>query len=93
MVTRWLQVLLATTINRARNSLPCGMAMGYLRQPGNPCPSLYNDGNINPIFRSYLVENNEGPLLTRAATLSQRKTKKSISLCQSTDCLLTFQGR
>ena len=30
-------------------------------------------GNINPIFRSYLVENNEGQLLTRAETLSQRK--------------------
>ena len=24
------------------------------------------DGGINPIFRSYLVENNEGQLLTRA---------------------------
>ena len=33
------------------------------------------DGSINPIFRSQLVENNEGPLLTRAETLSQRKKK------------------
>ena len=33
------------------------------------------DGSINPIFRSYLVENHEGQLLTRAATLSQRKKK------------------
>ena len=33
------------------------------------------DGSINPIFRSYLVENNEGQLLTRAETLSQRKKK------------------
>ena len=32
------------------------------------------DGNINP-FWSYLVENNEGQLLTRAETLSQRKKK------------------
>ena len=32
------------------------------------------DGSINPIFRSYLVENNEG-LLTRAETLSQCKKK------------------
>ena len=31
------------------------------------------DGRINPIFRSYLVDNNEGRLLTRAETLSQRK--------------------
>ena len=33
------------------------------------------DGSINPIFRSFLVENNEGQLLTRAETLSQRKRK------------------
>ena len=33
------------------------------------------DGSINPIFRSYLVGNNEGQLLTRAETLSQRKKK------------------
>ena len=33
------------------------------------------DGSINPIFRSYLVENKEGQLLTRAETLSQRKKK------------------
>ena len=33
------------------------------------------DGSINPTFRSYLVENNEGQLLTRAETLSQRKRK------------------
>ena len=33
------------------------------------------DGSINPIFRSYLVENNEGRLLTRAETMSQRKKR------------------
>ena len=33
------------------------------------------DGSINPILRSYLVENNEGQLLTRAETLSQRKKR------------------
>ena len=33
------------------------------------------DGSINPILRSYLVENNEGQLLTRAETLSQDKRK------------------
>ena len=33
------------------------------------------DGSINPIFRSYLVENNEGQLLTRAETPSQGKKK------------------
>ena len=32
-------------------------------------------GSINPIFCSYLVEKNEGQLLTRAETLSQRKKK------------------
>ena len=33
------------------------------------------DRIINPIFRSCLVENNEGQLLTRAETLSHRKKK------------------
>ena len=33
------------------------------------------DGSINPIFRSYLVENNEGQLPTRAETLSLWKKK------------------
>ena len=33
------------------------------------------DGSINPIVPSYLVENNEGQLLTRADTLSQQKKK------------------
>ena len=34
------------------------------------------DGSINPIFRSYLVEDNEGQLLTRTETLSQQKKKR-----------------
>ena len=33
------------------------------------------DWSINQIFRSYLVDNNEGRLLTRAETLSQCKKK------------------
>ena len=33
------------------------------------------DGSINPILRSYLVENNEGQLLTRAGTMSQREKR------------------
>ena len=33
------------------------------------------EGCINPIFSSFLIENNEGQLLTRAETLSQRKKK------------------
>ena len=32
-------------------------------------------GSMNPIFRSYIGDNNEGQLLTRAETLSQRKKK------------------
>ena len=36
---------------------------------------LQPDRSINPIFRSYLVENNDGQLVTRAETLSQRKKK------------------
>ena len=38
------------------------------------------NGRINPVFRSYLVENNEGQLLTRAETLCERK-KKNYSPC------------
>ena len=34
------------------------------------------DGSINPIFRTYLVGNNKGQLLTRAETMSQRKKRK-----------------
>ena len=33
------------------------------------------DWSINPIFRTYLVENNEGQLLTRAETMSQCKKR------------------
>ena len=33
------------------------------------------DGSINPIFRSHLVENNEGQLLTRDETMYQRKKR------------------
>ena len=33
------------------------------------------DGGINPVFCSYLVQNNEGQLLTHGYTLSQRKKK------------------
>ena len=33
------------------------------------------DGSINPIFHTYLVENNEGQLLTRAETMSQRRKR------------------
>ena len=33
------------------------------------------DGSMNPILCSYLVENNEGQLLTRAETLSPQKNK------------------
>ena len=36
---------------------------------------LQPDGSIKPIFRSYLVGNNEGQLLTCAETLSQRKKR------------------
>ena len=33
------------------------------------------DGSINPIFRTYLVENNKVQVLTRAETMSQRKKR------------------
>ena len=36
---------------------------------------IQQDVSMNPILRSYLVENNEGQLLPRAETLSLRKNK------------------
>ena len=38
------------------------------------------DGSINPIFSSYLVENNEGRLLTCAETLYQREKKTNLTV-------------
>ena len=40
------------------------------------------DGSINPIFRTYLIDNNEGQLPTRAETMSRRK-KRNQSPCVS----------
>ena len=49
MATTWLQVLHATSINRAGNSLPCGTGMGYVRQPGSPCPPLYSQMGVSTL--------------------------------------------
>ena len=57
------------------------------------------DGTINPIFRCYVVENNEGQLLTRAKTLSQRNKKYSspcaylLNLPNRTDNVASFRRR
>ena len=40
--TTWLQVLLATMINRVQNSLPCEMPLGCLRQAESKCQPLYS---------------------------------------------------
>ena len=50
------------------------------------------DASIKPIFGSYLVENNEEQLLSRAETPSQRE-KKIISFCLPIYVFLTSQGR
>ena len=48
--------------------------MGYLSATWEPMSAFIQpDGSISLIFCSYPVENNEGQLLTRAKTLSQRK--------------------
>ena len=53
MATTWLQVLHATSISRSGTSQPYGMAMGYLRRPGNPCPPLYSQMGVStPSFAS-----------------------------------------
>ena len=50
--------------------------MGYLRRPWEPMSAFIQpDGSINPIFRTYVVENNEGQLLTRTEPMSQRKKR------------------
>ena len=76
MVTTWLQVLLATSINRAGNSFPMWDGYGLSEATLVPMSAFIQpDGSINPIFRTYLVENNEGQLPTRAETMSQRKKR------------------
>ena len=79
--TTWLQVLHARSINRGGKSLTLWDAYGLSEATWEPVSaSIQPDGSINPIFRSYLGENNEGQLLTRAETLSQ-KEKKGESPC------------
>ena len=57
------------------------------------------DGSIDPIFRSYLMENNERQLLIRAETLSQRKKKKksffaySFTVANRTEDVASFKRR
>ena len=46
MATSSLSVFPATRRNRARSSLACGTDMGYLRQPGSPCPPLYSQMGV-----------------------------------------------
>ena len=78
MATTWLQVLHATSISRARKFLTLWDGYGLSEATWEPMSAfIHPDGSINPISRSYLVQNNEGQLLTRAETLSQRKKKSS----------------
>ena len=76
MVTTWLQVLLARSINRARKFLTLWDGYGLSEATWEPMSAFIQpEGSINPIFRTYLVENNEGQLLTRAETMSQRRKR------------------
>ena len=76
MVTTWLQVLLATGMNRAVKLLTLWDGLGLSQATWEPMSAFIQpDGSINPIFCTYLVENNEGQLLTRAETMSQRKKR------------------
>ena len=47
IATTCLQVLHATNVNRAGKSLPCGMDMGFLRQPESPCSPLYSQMGVS----------------------------------------------
>ena len=61
MVTTWLQVLLARSINRAEKSLTLWDGYGLSEATWEPMSAFIQpDGSINRIFRTYLVENNEG---------------------------------
>ena len=74
-VDMWLQVLLATSINRWK-VLTLWDGYGSSEATWEPMSAFIQpDGSINPIFRSYLGENDEGQLLTRAETLAQGKKK------------------
>ena len=74
MVTTWLQVLLAT--KQGWKFLTLWDGYGLSEATWEPMSAFIQpDGSINPIFRTYLVENNEGQLLTRAETMSQRKKR------------------
>ena len=76
MVTTWVQVLLATSINRAGNFLTLWDGYGLPEATWEPMSAFIQpDRSINPILRSYLVEQNKGQLLTRAETLSQRRKR------------------
>ena len=58
MATTWLQVLPATSINRAELPNP-GDRYGLPQATWEPMSAfILPEGSINPIFRSYLVENN-----------------------------------
>ena len=77
MAITWLHVLLATSIPRAGNSLPCGMAMGYLRRPGTPCPPLSGQMGVStPSFAptSLRITRDSYQLLLRLCPSGKRKT-------------------
>ena len=79
MVITWLQVLLATSSDEYEQGwkfLTLWDGYGLSEATWEPTSAFIQpDGSIDPIFCSYLVENNERQLLTRAETLSQRKKK------------------
>ena len=76
MATTWLQVLPATSRKKGWKILTLRDGYGSSVATWEPMSAFVQpDGLINPMFCSYLVENNEGQLLTRADTLSQRKKK------------------
>ena len=76
MATTWLQIFLATSINRAGGFCTLWDSYGLSEATWEPMSAFIQpDGSINPSLPSHLVENSEGQLLTRAETLSQRKEK------------------
>ena len=74
----------ATSINRAGKIITLWDGYGLSEATWEPMSAFIQpDGSINPIFRSYLVENNEGQLLTvlRLYPSVRRKTNFRVSVC------------
>ena len=72
LVNTWLQVLLATSINRAGNFITLWDGYGLSEATWEPMSAFIQpDTSINPIFRSYLVEISYLPVLRLCSSIKE----------------------